>query len=153
MCMSPTYTGLLENSGERPFRDSDDGPARGVAIPEVIGAILRGIPRQGKRIQNQFQVLGDRQIHRLAALEGSQPNAPSVWVPGDGLLLKRADVRDAERSVPKQHDHRSRAEPPVTRATGVLLAASNLLRCRQYSTLLLRRIGHHFVRLQVSGSF
>jgi hypothetical protein len=92
-----------------------------LAVPEVREAIFRGVPRRWKRIQNQFQVVGYREVDGLAAIDGPQPNAPSVSIPRDGILSKRADIGDAERSMPKQHDHRSRAELLVPGATGLCL--------------------------------
>jgi predicted metal-dependent hydrolase len=60
--------GFLEHGRERPFGDAHHRAAGCRSVPEVVRATLGSVPWQRERVQDHVQILGDRQIDRLAAL-------------------------------------------------------------------------------------
>jgi hypothetical protein len=52
--------------------------------------------------------------------------------------------------MPEMHHHRPRAKLLVAGAAPIVFPAADLIACRQDLALFLKRIGHDFVRLEVT---
>src|ERR1019366_9711544 len=89
----------LEYGCKRSFRDPHHGAARGLAVPEIVGAVLRCTPRQRERLQNQLHALGDRKEHRVARLLGVQKNSPGLLL----LVAQSPQNTRSARSTPPSH--------------------------------------------------
>lgn len=144
--------GLLKYRRQRPLRNSNDGSARGLSVPEVVGAIRRSIPRQRECVQHHFEGLRNWEVHRLTALLGPEQRAPCLLcaVPGNGISAESSNVGNPQGAGAEKHDHGAGAKLFVSHSTPVVLATPNLAARRQNSVFFVGCIWHDLVRLEIA---
>jgi len=99
--MGVLHAGFSEDGRQCPLGDSHHGAPRGVPVPKVKGTIRGRVSRQGKCVQNQFELVWNREEHRFACFLSVKEDSPCrlLFVPSNRIFFQGVHAGNAKGRV------------------------------------------------------